>query len=103
MVKSVYLLEQSDVPDEENSLLDETILINSHCELLPSFTEKEIREELVSLFKTKFPYITDLDFNFVKRERNTISKPILKENYRWDFKNLKSLWKWASVCQAECE
>ena len=49
MVKSVYLLEQSDVPDEENSLLDETILINSHCELLPSFTEKQIREELVSV------------------------------------------------------
>ena len=90
VAKSVYLLEESDVPDEEYSLLDDMILLKGQCELSPNFNETQIRDELVSLFVTKFPYITAADFDFVKRERNTISKPIVKENHKWDFKHVKN-------------
>ena len=58
------------------------ILLKGQCELSPNFNEKQIRGELVSLFVTKFPYITAADFDFVKRERNTISKPIVKEDHK---------------------
>ena len=92
MAKSVYLLEESDVPDEEYSVLDDMILLKGQCELLPNFNEKQIRDELVSLFVTKFPYITAADFDFVKREQNTISKPIIvRENHKWNFKHVKNL------------
>ena len=91
VTKSVYLLEESDVPDEEYSLLKDMILLKGQCELSPNFNEKQIRDELVSLFVTKFPYITAPDFDFVKRERNTISKPIVKEDHKWDFKHVKNL------------
>ncbi len=89
MVKSVYLIEQSDVPDEEYSLVDDMILIKGQCELLPNFDEKQICDKLASLFVMKFPCLTTLDFDFVKRERNTIPKPIVKENHKWDFKHVK--------------
>ena len=91
VVKSVYLLEESDVPEEEYSLLDDMILLKGQCELPPNFDEKQIRNELVSLFVTKFPYISAADFDFVKRERNTVSKPIVKESHKWDFKHVKNL------------
>ena len=90
--KSVYLLEESDVPDEEYSLLDDMILLKGQFELSPNFDEKQIRDELVSLFITKFPYISAADFDFVKRERNTVSKPIIKENHKWGFKHVKNLY-----------
>ena len=91
VAKSVYRLEESDVPDEEYSLLDDMILLKGQGELSPNFNETQIRDELVSLLVTKFPYSTAADFDFVKRERNTISKPIVKENHKWDFKHVKNL------------
>ena len=42
--------------------LDDMILVKGQCELLPNFNEAQIREELVSLFSTKYPYISVHDF-----------------------------------------
>ena len=44
------------------------------------------------VFKVKFPLISENDFDFVKRERNTILTPVVKENRLWDYAHMKHLW-----------
>lgn len=90
--KSVYLLQEPDIDaDEEYSLIDNMIVIKGQCDFYPDYSEEDIRSELVSLFKTKLPLITSRDFDFVRRERNTISVPVVKENHKWNFKHVKHL------------
>ena len=86
--KSVYLLR---VPDEEYGLIDNMIILKGQFDLSPESSEDDIRTELVSLFKTKLPLVTNFDFDFVRRDRNTISVPVVKENHKWDFKHVKHL------------
>ena len=90
--RSVYLLQEPDIDaDEEYGLIDNMIVIKGQCDFYPDYSEEEIRSELVSLFKTKLPLITSRDFDFVRRERNTISVPVVKENHKWDYKHVKHL------------
>lgn len=90
--KSVYLLEEPDIDeDDEYSLTDSMIILKGECDLYASADETAIRAELVKLFKSKLPFITNKDFDFVRRERNTISKPLVKADHIWDFKHVKHL------------
>ena len=90
--KSVYLLQGPDIDaDEEYGVIDNMIVIKGQCDFYPDYSEEEIRSELVSLFKTKLPLITSRDFEFVRRERNTISVPVVEENHKWNFKHVKHL------------
>ena len=52
---------------------------------------QSIRQELKEVFKVKFPQISVKDFDFVKRERNTIVTPVVKENHAWDYAHVKHL------------
>ena len=60
-------------------------------DLLTGADEQTFRQELKDLFKVKFPLISETDFNFVKRERNTILTPVVKENHLWDYAHVKHL------------
>ncbi|PFX23509.1 Retrovirus-related Pol polyprotein [Stylophora pistillata] len=77
--------------DKEYGLIDNMIVIKGQYDFYPDYSEEEIKSELVSLFKTKLPHITSRDFDFVRRERNTISVPVVKENHKWNFKHVKHL------------
>ena len=90
--KSVYLLRVPEAKaDEEYVLIDNMIIPKGQFDLSPESSEDDIRTELVSLFKTKLPMVTSFDFDFVRRDRNTISVPVVKENHKWDFKHVKHL------------
>ena len=67
------------------------ILVKGECDLKSTDSEDEIRAELTSLFKVKLPLITKKDFDFVRRERNIITTPIVKAEHQWDFKHVKQL------------
>ena len=54
-------------------------------------SEDEIRAELTSLFKVKLPLTIKKDFDFIRRERNIITTPIVKAEHQWDFKHVKQL------------
>ena len=54
--------------------------------------EKKNCQEMKDVFKVKFPLISENDFDFVKRERNTILTPVVKENRLWDYAHMKHLW-----------
>ena len=67
------------------------IVLKGQFDLSSDFTEDDIRAELAYLFSTKLPHINQRDFDFVKRERNTISLPVVKDDHKWDFKHIKHL------------
>lgn len=99
--KTVFLLDEVkiNVDDEEEDageneeyiIKEEMILVKGEFDLLTGANEQTIRQELKELFKVKFPLISENDFDFVKRERNTILSPVVKENHSWDYAHVKHL------------
>eukprot|EP00794_Sanderia_malayensis_P013447 gene13447-14828_t len=90
--KSVYLLKETEQPqDQDYTVVDEMVVLKGQFDLSSDFTEDDIPAELASLFSTKLPQINQRDFDFVKRERNTISLPVVKDDHKWDFKHIKHL------------
>ena len=85
-------MDEPDVEDdEEYSLTESMIILKGECDLYCDADENGIRSELVNLFKTKLPFITNGDFDFVRRDRNIISSPVVKKEHVWGFKHVKHL------------
>lgn len=95
VTKSVYLLDCLDGTDlkesDEYVLVDDMIVVKGQLDLSSDQTEEDIRDELQALFKSSMPSVSKHDFDFVRRDRNTISKPVVKEDYKWDFSHVKHL------------
>jgi len=99
--KTVFLLDQGNlnIDDEDDDegqndeyvIKEEMILVKGEFDLLAGADEQSIRQELKEVFKVKFPLISVKDFDFVKRERNTIVTPVVKENHAWDYAHVKHL------------
>ena len=102
--KTVFLLDQVNLnaDDEEDlegrsskndeyTIKEEMILVKGEFDLLTGADEQAIRQELKDLFKVKFSLISETDFDFVKRERNTTLTPVVKENHLWDYAHVKHL------------
>ena len=92
--KTVFLLDQVNLnaddeeedgsQNDEYTIKEEMILVKREFDLLTGADEQTISQE-GDLFKVKFPLISDTDFDFVKRKRNTILTPVVKENHLWDY------------------
>ena len=98
--KSVHLIdcveEESDDEDTDEerdsfSFSERHIVIKGGFDLTPGHSEDEIRNELVEVFKSKIPTIRKTDFNFVKREKNVVTLPVVKTGHKWDFAHVKNL------------
>ena len=90
--KSAYLLDEPDLEDdEEYSLAGSMIILKGKCDLYCDADENGIGSELVKLFKTKLAFVTNIDFDFVRRDRSTISSPLVKKGHVCDFKHVKHL------------
>ena len=97
--KTVYLLdnisggddEDAEVDDYEYAIKDEMILLKGEFDLECDGDEASIRSELKKVFSKKFPLICDDNFDFVKRDRNTICTPVVKEGHKWDYAHVKHL------------
>ena len=76
--------EEDDSQNDEYTIKEEMILVKREFDLLTGADEQTISQE-GDLFKVKFPLISDTDFDFVKRKRNTILTPVVKENHLWDY------------------
>ena len=48
--------------------------------------EDDIPADFVSLFCEKLLNINQWDFDYVKRERNLISWPVVQDGHQWGFK-----------------
>ena len=67
------------------------ILVKREFDLECGVDEAAIRAELKAVFWRKFPLISDENFGFVKRDRNTISASVVKESHCWDYAHIKHL------------
>ena len=103
--KGVYLIEarqkiasnlsgdEQDVITDESSLYfrENMVVLKGEFDLITDHNEDKIRQDLVDVFKRKLPLIGKHDFEFVKRERQSIVRPVVKEGYKWDFRHVKNL------------
>ena len=73
------------------AVTEDSILLKAEIDLKSDQTEEAIRGELKAVFNKRYPDIGLYDFEFVKRERNVIITPIVKDNHAWDFSHVKHL------------
>ena len=73
------------------ALNDDSVLVKAEIDLKSDQNEDAIRGELQTVFEKRRPGIGLCDFEFVKRERNVITTPIVKDNHTWDFSHVKHL------------
>ena len=67
------------------------ILLKGFIEIGTGQTEAEIRESINELLKQRFPLVRPDHFDFVKRDRNKVTTPVVNESLKWDYKHLKQL------------
>ena len=99
MPSTVWLLDKpsekaeigTDGEFEDYPVTDDMVLLKGEFDLVSNHKEENIRRELEGIFSWKFPDITMYDFEFVKRDRNIISTPVVKTGHRWDFVHVKHL------------
>lgn len=73
------------------SFRDSMVVLKGEFDLVSDHTEDQIRQELTDVFRTKLPLIGKNDFEFVKRDRQTIVRPAVKQGHKWDFRHVKNL------------
>lgn len=96
VTKSICLIDEppdSDTNDTvpDYTLVDDMVLLKGYCDIATTYTEAEIRKEISETLQQRFPLMTPRFFDFVKRERNTITTPVVKPSHKWDFKQVKEL------------
>lgn len=94
--KWVYVLEAWDESQgtkflDDCSFKDKLVVCKAQIEFLSSFCEDQVRNEIASVIKNRIPNLGSSDFHFVKRDRFTLSVPVVKEGHKWDFENVKQL------------
>jgi len=76
---------------EDYPVTDDMLLLKGEFDLVSNHKEENIRRELKGIFSRKFPGITMHNFEFVKRDRNIISTPVVKKDHQRDFVHVKHL------------
>ena len=87
--KTVWLLERPDddvqITDDgcygDYALTDDSVLVKAEIDLKSDQNENAIRGELQTVFEKRYSGIGLCDFELVKRERNLITTPIVKDNH----------------------
>ena len=83
--------DNGEVADYEYAIKEDMILLKGGFDLECDADEDSIRSELRKVFMKKFPLICNDNFDFVKRDRNTICTPVVKEGHVWDYPHVKHL------------
>ena len=92
--KAIHLLDKA---DEDNGLVpdytvtEEMILLKGYFELGTGQSEGEIRESITEVLKQRFPFVRPDHFDFVKRERNKVTTPVVSKSLEWNYKHVKEL------------
>ena len=82
----------TDLEDREVYRMEpETICLQGFVEIEQDHIEVQIKESLVKVFQKKYPEISIYDFDYVKREKNNITTPIVDDSFKWNFEGIKVL------------
>lgn len=77
------------VPDY--AVTDDMVLLKGYFELGTGHSESEIRESITEVLKQRFPFVRPEHFDFVKRERNKVTTPVVNKSLEWNYKHVKEL------------
>ncbi len=84
--------ETDDVAEESPlTFCENMVVLKGEFDLVTDHAEDQIRQELVDVFRTKLPLTNKDDFEFAKRDRQTIIRPAVKKGQKWDFRHVKNL------------
>ena len=94
--KAVYLLDKPDDLDENGfvpdyAVTDDMILLKGYFELGAGQSESEIRKSITEVLEQRFPFVRPDHFDFVKRERNKVTTPVVNKSLEWNYKHVKEL------------
>ena len=78
----------SDGQYEDYSVSNDMVLLKGEFDLITNHKEEDLRKELEAVFSRKFPSITMYDFEFVKRDRNIVSTPVVNFVHVLSFANV---------------
>ena len=99
--KAIYVLEKPEydllaeygsymyVPDY--AVNDNMILLKGYIELGTGQSEHEIRQSITNVLKQRFPFVRPQHFDFVKRERNNVTTPVVSKSLEWNYKQVREL------------
>ena len=94
--KAVYLLNKPEDLDENGfvpdyAVTDDMILVKGYFELGTGQSESEIRKSITEVLEQRFPFVRQDHFDFVKRERNKVTTPLVNKSLEWNYKHVKEL------------
>ena len=95
--KAVHLLDKPEDLDENGfvpdyTVTDDMVLLKGYFELGTGQSESEIRESITEVLKHRFPFVRPEHFDFVKRERNKVTTPVVNKSLEWNYKHVKELY-----------
>ena len=90
-VKKVFefVLVNISVGSESWAITDDNILLRGLVDVTTTSKEDEIRAEIGKAIRSKYPMITDSDFEFLRATRRKLSKPVNIQSY--DYPHVKLL------------
>lgn len=90
-VKKAFEFVLVNVTNENESwaITDETVVLRGLIEITTQSNEAEIRAEIGNATRTKYPMVSDSDFEFLRATRRKLSKPVSCQSY--DYQQVKLL------------
>jgi len=86
------ILVNENLEERESYTLDSfSKIMSGFVELNPSYKEKDVRESLVEIFKSKYHAIENNDFEFDSLEKNVVTSPNVASGFEWDYNGIKAL------------
>ena len=67
------------------------ILLKGYFELGAGQSESEIRKSITQVLEQRFPFVRPDHLDFVKRERNKVTTPVVNKSLEWNYKHVKEL------------
>ena len=88
-----YLLDRPYEEEEEDSEIypyqDNQVLMRGYATLRSDMDDIYIRHTLLETFNAKFPTLTE--FEYIKRDRQSLSVPVTPPGWEWNYANLRGL------------
>ena len=75
------------IPDY--SITKDDVLFSGTVDLMTDDNEQLLREKICKVICVRLPNVTELDFDFVKVSRKTVSTPVCSSNQCWDYARVK--------------
>ena len=71
------------------SITKDDVLFSGTVDVMTDNNERLIREKICKVINIRLPNVTEVDFDFVKVSRKTVSTPVCSTDQCWDYTRVK--------------